>query len=121
MDYNNSVECDWTLHSLLMYDQTFFFVFGDQFDLEGGANCEFDALDAYLDGDNFNYDGSEHWYTFCGHDKPAPFAIPGPGAMVNFHSNAQNHFGGFSLTATMKPCGGVFGGHDEGMVSKFYI
>ena len=111
--YNDSTECDWTLHALTKYDQTFYFDWGAGFDLEGGTNCEFDAVEAYIDGDYTNYHSSHNWYTFCGHDQPKPFGLPGPAASIIFHANQQNHYEGFELTVSMKECGGVFGGENE--------
>ena len=111
--YNDSTECDWTLHAVTKYDQTFFFEWDNTFDIEGGTNCEFDAVDAYIDGDYTNYHTSHNWYTFCGHDSPQPFGLPGPAASIIFHANQQNHYGGFQLTASIKECGGVFGGDNE--------
>jgi hypothetical protein len=79
-DYNISTECIWNLNSLTgdsgIYG-TLYFEWEPEFDIESGNNCEFDAINAYIEGDYTNYHTSYKWYTFCGHDTPQPFGLPG--------------------------------------------
>ncbi|CAG2107294.1 unnamed protein product, partial [Medioppia subpectinata] len=100
-DYNNMIRCEYLI--LRTPKDYIRLEFDDDFDVETGHMCRWDAVDIYLG----NNTGATHMGTYCGVEKP-PIITSNAALLVTFRSDSSYVRKGFKASFSVTSCGGNY-------------